>query len=214
MPPPPQSFRLRLSAEKLGIERGGRTLLTNLTLSVGPGEALIVTGPNGAGKSSLLRVLAGLLRPSDGSIRLEGLSDDDDPAPGAHAHYVGHADAQKPALTARENLQFWAAMLSQSRTGATPEAALARFSIRHTADFQTGYLSAGQKRRLALARLLTAPRPIWILDEPATALDAATQESFADIMREHLSAGGVIVAATHAPLGLAGARELRLGSTP
>ncbi len=205
--------RLCLGAENLVIERGGRRLVSGLSFRVDAGEALVVTGPNGAGKSTLLRVLAGLLPQASGALKIEGLAADDEADPGQNAHYVGHADATKGALTARENLEFWGAMLRREGfDGVSPDAALERLSIAHAATFPAAYLSAGQKRRLALARLLVAPRPVWILDEPATALDAATQDRLAAIMKEHLGAGGLIVAATHAPLGLTNARELRLGA--
>lgn len=184
-------------------------VVEGVTLSVAGGEALLVTGPNGAGKSTLLRALAGLLAPSSGTVTLQGNNEESGGA-ALHAHYIGHAEALKVALTARENLAFWAQMLGAS-TGLTPEAALARFALPQVADLPVGWLSAGQKRRVALARLLVAPRPIWLLDEPATALDVAAQAQFAGLMGEHLTAGGLIIAATHAPLGLSGARELRLG---
>ena len=204
--------RIGLSAENLVIERGGRRLASGLSFRVNSGEALVVTGPNGAGKSTLLRVLAGLLPQAAGTLKIEGLAADDDSDSGQFAHYVGHADATKGALTARENLEFWGAMLRRDGAeGLSPDAALERLSIAHAATFPAAYLSAGQKRRLALARLMVAPRPLWVLDEPATALDAATQDRLAGIMKDHLGAGGLIVAATHAPLGLRDARELRLG---
>lgn len=202
----------RLIAEDLSLERGGRALLARLDLSLDSGEALAVTGPNGAGKSTLLRALAGLLPPTRGRIRLEGAPDGD---VAAHAHYVGHLDAAKPTLTAHENLVFWQAMLSlpDIRTAITPRAALARLGLPHVADLPVGYLSAGQKRRVGLARLLLAPRPLWLLDEPTTALDRAAQAIFADCMRAHLADGGLVVAATHAPLGI-DARQLELGPSP
>ena len=198
---------MRLSAENLTLERGGRRLFAALSFRLDAGEALIVTGPNGAGKTSLLRAVAGFLPLAGGRVSLDG------GAGGAtlqeRTHYLGHADALKSALTARENLAFWGAMLGG---GADPEAALARLGLPQVADFPVRALSAGQKRRVALARLLVAPRPLWLLDEPTAALDAASQAQFAGVMRDHLAAGGLIVAATHAPLGLDDAGSLRLGS--
>jgi heme exporter protein A len=187
-------------------------LFSGLDFALPAGEALVVTGPNGAGKSSLLRAIAGLLPLASGRIALEG--GDPELGAGAQAHYAGHADAQKGALTARENLAFWAATLQGESAGPAPigpEAALDRLGLAHVLDFPVGYLSAGQKRRVALARLLVARRPLWLLDEPTSALDAAAQARFAEIMRAHLAAGGLIVAATHAPLGIE-ARALRLGA--
>jgi heme exporter protein A len=204
---------MRLVGADITIERGGRRLFSGLSVEAATGEALIVTGPNGAGKSSLLRAIAGLLSLAAGAFVLEG--GDDQREIGGQAHYLGHADALKGALTAGENLAFWAAML---RTGdAPPEremsvaAALDSIGLAHVAGFPVNALSAGQKRRVALARLLVAYRPLWLLDEPTSALDAAAQTRLGEIMRAHLSAGGLVVAATHAPLGLE-ARELTLGA--
>ena len=193
---------MRLSAESLTLERGGRRLFTGLSFALEAGEALIVTGPNGAGKSSLLRTIAGFLPLVAGRVRLEGGDGLEE-----RTHYLGHADSLKSSLTAAENLRFWRALLGGA--GLSPQAALARLGLPHVADFPVRALSAGQKRRVALARLIVAPRPLWLLDEPTTALDEAAQTLFADVAGEHLAQGGVIVAATHSPLGLAG-RELRL----
>jgi heme exporter protein A len=201
---------MRLFGVNVTIERGGRRLFSELSFAVGAGEALVVTGRNGAGKSSLLRAIAGLLPIAAGALRLEG--GDAEQNTGAQAHYLGHADALKGALTARENLEFWAAMLRAEGAPALAmgaRAALDRLGLAHVADFPVAILSAGQKRRVALARLLVAFRPLWLLDEPTSALDAAAQARLAEIMGAHLSAGGMIVAATHAPLGLE-ARELQL----
>ncbi len=196
----------RIEVRGLALARGGRRVVEGVSVTLASGEALVVTGPNGAGKSTLLRALAGLLEPAEGEISFGEPSDGEGLA--LHAHYVGHAEAMKGALTARENLAFWAAALSAA-PGLSPEAALARFSLPKAIDLPFGWLSAGQKRRVALARLLVAPRPVWLLDEPTTALDAVAQAQFAVVMADHLAAGGIIVAATHAPLGVP-ARELRL----
>jgi heme exporter protein A len=204
---------MQIEASALAVERGGRIIFTNLRFSLAAGEALVVTGPNGAGKSSLLRALAGLLPFAAGQVSAtpdgRGLSE--------LTHYVGHADALKPSLTVYENLEFWAALLAGAEGGAADpvaqiEMALSRFGLARIADLPAAYLSAGQKRRAALARLLAVHRPLWLLDEPATALDAASQKVLADVMTAHLADGGMIVAATHAPLALP-ARELALGGT-
>jgi heme exporter protein A len=200
---------LRLGAGNIALERGGRRLFAGLSLTVGAGEALAVVGPNGAGKSSLLRAIAGLLPLTEGSLALQG--GDAAASIGEQAHFVGHADALKGALTAGENLAFWAGVLGGDPRRPAWLAALGRLGLAHVADFPVRALSAGQKRRVALARLLVARRPLWLLDEPTAALDAAAQGMFAGVMREHLESGGMIVAATHAPLGLAQARVLRLG---
>ena len=203
---------MRLAAKAIAIERGGRTILSGLSFEARSGTALLITGPNGAGKSSLLRALAGLLPLAAGAVTLEGGADE--ASIGEQAHYLGHADALKSALTAGENLAFWAAMLGGNSSRAAWTAALARLGLAHVADFPVRALSAGQKRRVALARLLVAQRPIWLLDEPTSALDAAAQAQFAAIMREHLAGGGLILAATHGPIGLDGAAQLALDQAP
>jgi heme exporter protein A len=172
---------------------------------------LIVTGPNGAGKTSLLRALAGFLPIEGGGFALEG--GDDESTVGEQAHYLGHTEGVKAALTAGENLAFAAAMLGGDSSRAAQLAALAALGLAHVIDFPARLLSAGQRRRVALARLLVAERPLWLLDEPTTALDAGAQAALAAIMKAHLKRGGILVAAVHAPLGLDSVQELRLGAT-
>src|SRR3954453_2688242 len=167
---------MRLDVSDIRVERGGRRVLDGLRFVLQPSEALIVTGPNGAGKSTLLRALAGLLPLAGGRIAIEGGGD----ATSCRevAHYVGHADGNKASLTPRENLAFWAAMLALRQAGGSPsppDDALAAFALQPLADLPLTVLSAGQKRRGALARLLGGPRPLWLLAEPMTALDAASQ---------------------------------------
>lgn len=198
---------LRLSATGLSCVRGSRSVFEGINLELLSGEALTLTGPNGAGKSSLLRLVAGLLRPSAGTIELAGGAAEQ--AIAEQAHYLGHLDALKPSLTVAENLGFWVRYLGADVV-ALP-AALAAVSLGGLADLPAGYLSAGQRRRLSLARLIAVRRPIWLLDEPASALDSAGQERLAALLRDHLAGGGLIMAATHGPLGIE-ARELRLGA--
>ena len=199
---------MRLSASNLTAERGGRIIFANLSFALEAGESLTVTGPNGAGKSTLLRVLAGLLPRLGGEISLTPATD---VTIAEQVHYVGHADALKGLLTASENLQFLGPMLDAGHGGMAVDAALAEFGLSHIAGLPAAYLSAGQKRRVTLARLLAVKRPLWLLDEPFTALDAASQALMARLMTSHLAQGGMIVAATHARLGLPG-RDLRLGA--
>jgi heme ABC exporter, ATP-binding protein CcmA len=186
--------------------RGGREVFSGLDFEASAGEALAVTGPNGAGKTSLLRLIAGLLTMAGGSLDLKG-GEAELTLP-EQTHYLGHRDALKPALSVLENLAFWRDFLG----GAAFDAAesLAAVGLDHAGHLPAAYLSAGQRRRLSIARLLAVRRPIWLLDEPTNALDTAGQALFAALMRDHLARGGLIVAATHAPLGLV-ARELRIG---
>jgi heme exporter protein A len=204
---------MRLSGFELECVRGGKRVFSNLGFEARGGEALLLLGPNGAGKSSLLRIIAGLLRPAAGRLELSGA----DPERGLaeHAHYLGHLDPLKFALTTLENLRFWTRFLGGA-PGAPPLAppveALRTVGLEAVGDLPAGYLSAGQRRRLSIARLLAVARPIWLLDEPASALDAGGQALLGDAMHRHLAVGGLILAATHAPLGLEPARELRLGA--
>jgi heme exporter protein A len=200
---------MRLLASDLGCIRGGRQVFRDLSFAVGAGEALVVTGPNGAGKSSLLRLIAGLVRPTRGRLALE--DGDSELTIGEQVHYLGHQDALKPSLSVHENLAFWADFLGGR--GTKVGAGLAAVGLDGLARLPAAYLSAGQRRRLSLARLIAAPRAIWLLDEPTSALDAAAQATLADLMRSHLAGGGLILAATHGPIGLDGATELRLGDT-
>ena len=201
---------MRLVAENVSVDRGGRRIVEAVDFALSDGQALILSGPNGAGKSTLLRAIAGLLPLAAGRLTLDGDSEEI----AAYLHYVGHAEGMKPALTVRENLDFWASFLSRESAAAAlaPQDALAAFGLAHVIDIPAGYLSAGQKRRIALARLLVAPRPIWLLDEPTTALDVRAQAALAAVMARHRAGGGVVLAATHSPVGLENAAELKLGA--
>ncbi|WP_442754893.1 heme ABC exporter ATP-binding protein CcmA [Methylocystis sp. JAN1] len=204
---------LRLRVENLAVARGGRPVLRDVTFAVAGGEALVVTGRNGVGKSTLLRSIAGLLPCAGGAVALEGAGEEAELP--QQAHYLAHADGMKAALTVEENLDFWSRYLARdaARLSRSIEDALAAVGLSHALRAPFGALSAGQKRRAALARLLVAFRPVWLLDEPMTALDKGSREKFASVMREHCALGGIIVAATHEPLGLEEAGELALGGT-
>ncbi len=197
---------MRLSGRSVRCVRGGREVFSSLDFETSSGEALAVTGPNGSGKTSLLRLMAGLLTIADGSIGLEG-GETELTLP-EQSHYLGHRDALKSALSVMENLSFWRDFLGGEVFDAG--ASLAAVGLDHAAHLPAAYLSAGQRRRLSIARLLVVRRPVWLLDEPTNALDTAGQSMFAALMGDHLSRGGLIVAATHSPLGIA-ARELRIG---
>lgn len=197
---------MRLSGSGVRCVRGGRDVFSNLDFEASSGEALAVIGANGSGKTSLLRMIAGLLVIAGGSIGLEG-GESELMLP-EQAHYLGHRDALKPALSVLENLSFWRDFLGGEALDARES--LAAVGLDHAVFLPAAYLSAGQRRRLSIARLLTVRRPIWLLDEPTNALDVAGQSMFAGLMSDHLARGGLIIAATHAPLGIA-ARELRIG---
>jgi heme exporter protein A len=191
---------IRLVVEGLSVFRGERLVLDRVGLGAAAGGAVLLLGPNGAGKSTLLRVVAGLLRPAGGRVLFDG----DEEFAGRVA-YLGHLDAIKPGLTAAENLAF-AARISGGDVGA----ALAALGLSRLADLPARMLSAGQKRRLALARLSLAGAPLWLLDEPTLGVDAASVAAFGEVLARHRAAGGVVLAATHLPLPLPDAAEVRL----
>ena len=197
---------MRLTAQGLKCVRGGRDIFSGLDFAVPAGQALAVTGINGAGKSSLLRIMAGLLPAASGAIALEG--GETELALAEQAHYLGHRDALKPALTVLENLDFWRDFLGgQAIDGA---ASLETVGLGHATHLPAAYLSAGQRRRLSIARLIAVNRPVWLLDEPTSALDTSGQAMVATLMNAHLRSGGIILAATHGPLGIP-AQEMRIG---
>jgi len=181
-------------------------VFSGLDFAISSGEALAVTGANGSGKTSLLRIITGLLALSSGSIDLEG--GEPELTLAEQVHYLGHRDAMKPALSVLENLSFWRDFLGGEVFDAGQS--LKQVGIERAAHLPAAYLSAGQRRRLSIARLITVRRPIWLLDEPTSALDAAGQTLFTEMIRDHLARGGIVIAATHAPLGV-DAKELRIG---
>lgn len=200
---------MRLSAIDLTCRRGGREVFAGLGFRLAGGQALAVTGRNGAGKSSLLRIVGGFIRPAAGRLWLEG--GDPELTIAEQAHYLGHQDAVKPSLSVAENLTFWTAFFGAASIKARD--ALDAVGLGSIAALPAAYLSAGQRRRLSIARLLAVKRPIWLLDEPASTLDAAGRDRLTSFMQSHLAAGGLILAATHGALGLSGAQELSLDQT-
>lgn len=193
----------------LACRRGGRVVFEALGFALRPGDALLLVGPNGSGKSSLLRLMAGLLSPFLGELRWHGASiADDAEAHRARLAYLGHQDAVKPALGVAENLRFWIDLAGGDR-GALG-AALDRFHLADLAEMPARYLSAGQRRRLALARVAAVPKSLWLLDEPSTGLDARSVAALEAALADHRRAGGIVVASTHVPLALDGAASLDL----
>lgn len=202
---------LQLVIEQLAVERGTRRVIDGLSMRVEGGTPTVLVGPNGSGKTTLIRTIAGLINPVSGTIALSGGDPEKDLA--AEAHYVGHLNALKPSLTVEENLTFWARYLGGGTVAmATIEDALEAFALTALAGIPAGYLSAGQKRRACLARLLVTPRPLWLLDEPTVSLDTASVALLARQIDAHAAEGGLVIAATHIPLGLSQEQRVDLGN--
>jgi heme exporter protein A len=196
---------LRLTAADLAAHRGGRIVFEGLSFAVASGETLAVTGPNGAGKSTLLRLVAGLLTPAAGTVTLEPQRE---AGVGGAVHYLGHLEALKPAFTIAENLAFWQHLYGG---GGDLEDAVEEVGLGGLSHLPVATLSAGQKRRVAIARLLVIDRPVWLLDEPATALDAAAEEMLGRVITRHLDSGGLVLAAIHRPLAVEPTSTIALG---
>jgi heme exporter protein A len=199
---------MKLLAENLALNRGGRPLLAGISFVVGAGEALLLLGANGVGKTTLIRAVAGLIAPAAGSIRFEGGAPER--SVGEQCHYIGHLNGIKASLTVAQNAAFWGRFLGRRQDQL--DAALAAFGLAGLRDIPAAYLSAGQQRRLGLARVLLAHRPIWLLDEPTASLDHVAVEALTRVVAQHLATGGLVIAATHTALGFATARELALGA--
>ncbi|NLR99194.1 heme ABC exporter ATP-binding protein CcmA [Rhizobium sp. P38BS-XIX] len=203
---------MHLSAENLAARRGEDLIFSNVSFDLDGGDALILTGRNGSGKSTLLRVVAGLLRQEKGSITFTGNDGEPGQPAGEASHYLGHRNAMKSELTVAENLTFWKTFFGDMADGFSLDVdeavdAVGLASITH---LPFGYLSAGQQRRIAFAKLLVGYRPIWILDEPTAALDSSADQLFADLITAHQKTGGIVLAATHQPLGLKNVQEMQM----
>ena len=199
---------MELRAQDLTCERGGRIVFRDVSLALKAGELMQLTGPNGSGKSTLLRLIAGLNEPQAGKLTLQGGAEE--LSIGQQAHYIAHLEPVKSALSVHENLAFWRDFLG----GGEVEEALQAFDLTRLSSYPAGLLSAGQKRRLALARLVLVPRVLWLLDEPTVGLDTASLSRLGGIMGGHLDKGGLIIAATHVPLGREPDARLDLGRAP
>ena len=191
--------------------RGERLVLDHVSFTCEAASPLIVRGPNGAGKSTLLRAVAGFVRLRHGSIRLSGVKDaKNNEVDREHIHYLGHTDGVKSVLSIRENLSFWASLLGGGGGAQSIERALTVFDLTNAADLPVEYLSAGQRRRVALARLVVAERPLWLLDEPGTALDSGAMASLSTLMSAHCESGGLLIVAAHDAFDIPGAQVLEL----
>ena len=206
-------FQFSVTAKALSCQRDEHQIFTNLGFCVKSGHALFVRGPNGAGKSTLLLLIAGSL-PYGGNLDFGRTATDEEENPTSHfIHYIGSLNAMKPEMTLAENLNFWRQIYG-GEANSIPQV-LIKAGLAGLDNFQTGHLSTGQKHRLSLARLLVSPRPIWLLDEPSSALDADGDKWVAALIDEHLAANGLVIAATHRPITLnskARADTLNLGT--
>ncbi len=193
-----------LRVVQLTLSRGARTLVRDLNFAAGPGDLVEVQGPNGSGKTTLLRALAGFFRPQAGRIAYDGVEE-----PALALHHVGHLNALKGAASVRAHLRYWAGLFGVARRD---DEALERLGLTPQADLPARVLSQGQARRLALSRLIIAPRPVWLLDEPAASLDAQGRTVLGELIAAHRADGGLAVAAVHEPLGKT-TQSLTLGAT-
>lgn len=205
---------MQLVIESLAIERGDRRVIDGLSLTVPAASALLLKGRNGSGKTTLIRAIAGLIAPTEGDLELKG--GDPDQTLAEQCHLIGHQNGVKATLTVGENLSFWARYLDPDADDTTIatriDEALDTFDLLALEDIPAAYLSAGQKRRVGLARLLLAHRPVWLLDEPTVSLDQHSVTTLATAVKQHVRCGGIAIAATHIPLGIEAAKTLELGA--
>lgn len=209
---------MRIFAQNLSVKRGEELIFTDVSFELSPTESLTISGPNGVGKSTLLRALAGLLPIDSGTFEIK--TDSKEAKPNAeYCHYIGHKNAMKAELTVLENLNFWQRTMAQEDIVdddliMSPEAAVELLGLSHTLDLPFGFLSQGQRRRIALAKLFVSYRPVWLLDEPTAALDKASSDNFANITNNYLEKGGIVIAATHVPLGFKEVKQLEMTPPP
>lgn len=209
---------MRIFAQNLSVKRGEELIFTDVSFELSPTESLTISGPNGVGKSTLLRALAGLLPIDSGTFEIK--TDSKEAKPNAeYCHYIGHKNAMKAELTVLENLNFWQRTMAQEDSVdddliMSPEAAVELLGLSHTLDLPFGFLSQGQRRRIALAKLFVSHRPVWLLDEPTAALDKASSDNFANITNSYLEKGGIVIAATHVPLGFKEVKQLEMTPPP
>lgn len=208
---------MQLTAENLSARRGEDLIFKDISFVLEQGECLILTGRNGSGKSTMLRAVAGLLRPESGRVTWTSEGAETGMRAAEACHYLGHRNAMKAELSVSENLSFWKEFLGDFNAG--PNSDGRSVSVGEAAEsvglggithLPFGYLSAGQQRRMAFAKLLVAWRPVWILDEPTAALDVSAEVVFTGLIKQHLAEGGIMLAATHQPLGLGNTQELRM----
>jgi heme exporter protein A len=198
------------SGTELACRRGGRLVFSGLHFTLEPGAAVVLRGANGSGKTTLLRLMAGLIRPTRGRLAWDRQPIEDFEVHGARLRFIGHLDAVKPALTVGENLAFWQALWGAK--GVTVHDALAALDLAHLSEFPARLLSAGQRHRLALSRLVAAPAPLWLLDEPGNALDDRSLGLLASAIARHRAHGGMVIAASHGAAPLSDYSELDVGA--
>lgn len=200
---------IRVIAEDLAIRRGEDLIFNEVSFELGAGDALTITGPNGVGKSTLLRGLAGLLPFEAGSFSVDG-SHESEKELHEHCHYLGHENAMKSELSVLDNMRFWQEQMGVSDLSLSPEEAADAFGLSHALELPFGFLSQGQRRRIALTKLFVSHRPLWLLDEPTAALDKASCNIFDELVDKFIQAGGIVIAATHVPLGFKQSKTLKM----
>ena len=213
---------MRIFADNLSVKRGEDLIFTDVSFALAGTESLTISGPNGVGKSTLLRALAGLLPIDSGIFEIQNDDAEAKPEPKPaceYCHYIGHKNAMKAELTVLENLSFWQRTMSQDQTThadviLTPQEAAELLGLSHTLDLPFGFLSQGQRRRIALAKLFVSYRPVWLLDEPTAALDKSSSDNFAQVTNSYLEKGGIVIAATHVPLGFKEVKQLKMTPPP